>query len=468
MIYSKKIRMRRIFLYAVVSCMLIVFPDDETSALLPPEHYRQDLLQACTLIANNYIYLEDKLNISRNDFQQECLQWVQEMSFSTNPKQVFIHGIRQLRSRFADGHFDWQLDKSLLDLAQIGATSYRTLGLVLTTQGDKLVVAKVYPEDGLDEIQAGDQIVTWNGRDAQNALTHMCQFAPQSTAASSLEVAARNLTLHTFKTPYRDQLSPVSCSYQNRDGDIRQLTLSWKSRDLTVSRWRSDKILLTRNLWLSLEELPATSDSLSNSLPFYVLDVETHRIVVLHPRDFMSWNASDLERTMHRILQEQPDYVLIDLKDTAGGGFQSVLALAHALDVRQQFAFLYHGIDPETGIELHEQQNFDWIARDIHIQNVWQGKVLFRTNALCGSGCDFFIRWMQLQGRGDILGTPTAGRGGGTNDFYLSHTQTRLSFPVRDRILVGDSHSLEEHPVLPDVFCEKQLHSCLKQYFQHK
>lgn len=62
-------------------------------------------------------------------------------------------------------------------------------------------------------------------------------------------------------------------------------------------------------------------------------------LVVLHPRDFFNWNISDLENTFKNILSEEPDALIIDLKDSAGGAFNQVLYLSYLLDVQKSFFF---------------------------------------------------------------------------------------------------------------------------------
>ena len=80
------------------------------AALQEENIYKQDYMEACNLISKKYIYLESKLNKSREEFLKECKDYSDTVVWK-NDKAQFIEEIRKLRSKFADGHFDWKLDR---------------------------------------------------------------------------------------------------------------------------------------------------------------------------------------------------------------------------------------------------------------------------------------------------------------------------------------------------------------------
>ena len=50
-----------------------------------------------------------------------------------------------------------------------------------------------------------------------------------------------------------------------------------------------------------------------------------------------------------------------------------------------------------------------------------------------------------------FIGSPTAGAGGGTDEFILQNTKTSIYFPLRDRTIQSDAFGIEGYSVLPDV-----------------
>lgn len=119
-----------------------------------------------------------------------------------------------------------------------------------------------------------------------------------------------------------------------------------------------------------------------------------------------------------------------------------------------------------TGLRLRGMSNFDFISNKINARNIWKVTVFIRTNPLTASGGYFFSRWMQLSKRGILLGLPTAGAGGGTNDFILKNTQTQITFPLRDRIILGDDKPIEENSVIHEYLFDEYLMNFFKEYKQ--
>lgn len=107
-------------------------------------------------------------------------------------------------------------------------------------------------------------------------------------------------------------------------------------------------------------------------------------------------------------------------------------------------------VNSKKYVILHPRDFFNWNISDL--ENTFKG--------------DFFSRWMQLSKRGILLGLPTAGAGGGTNDFILKNTQTQITFPLRDRIILGDDKSIEENSVIHEYLFDEYLMNFFKEYKQ--
>ncbi len=154
---------------------------------------------------------------------------------------------------------------------------------------------------------------------------------------------------------------------------------------------------------------------------------------------------------------------MIDLKDCSGGAFNHMLMLSHAVGVTEPFRFFYD-IVGEDGRRTSGVDDFNAIAERIHIAHPWHGELIVRSNEICGNACDFFLRWMRLHSRAVIVGTPPAGRGGGTDRFRLNHTGASISFPLRERIPFGYRSSVEGETMKVDVLSELKLPALLGEF----
>ncbi|MCT4593061.1 MAG: S41 family peptidase [Anaeromicrobium sp.] len=426
--------------------------------------YKEDYKEACTLLAKNYIYLEEKLNVSRDEFLKECIDHAETVDWSSG-KETFVSEIRKLMAKFKDGHIYWQLEKELWPYEK-----GRFLGVVLTlNKDDKIYVGKAY-KGFTDELSIGDEILTWNGKVIKEEIKRMGRIIPASTKASTNEKVARRLTLEIPFQPLRENFDPVKITYRNKEGKIKETTLTWKdcSATITVNKIKKSKnphmLLLTKGMQASLEDIPDDARYIHPSLIFYTRKINATKYVILHPRDFYQWEIEDLKKTFELIEEENPDVLVIDLKDTAGGNFNQVLYLAHVLNVEKPFDFQYDFIDKETGERTTGVDDFDFISKKIHYQKNWDKKLFIRINPMVASGGDYFTRWMQLNRRGVLFGLPTAGAGGGTDYFELKNTKTIIHIPLRDRKLLMDDKGIEGNSVMPDYIFDGELMDFFKEY----
>ncbi len=361
---------------------------------------------------------------------------------------------------FPDGHFYWEIPREISPVKD-----YYTLGFVSTfTMDSALVVKKVFPFYN-QYLMVNDTVIEINGMQAREFIKEFGKREPQSTLAATYEIAARNLSLIKYKSPVIDNLEDVELKVL-RNRHIKTFNIDYKKCSVTISipesRADSSALLLQRNGYLSLEEIPGTFSSPHPSLLLYTLKINNMTYCILHPRDFVAWSITDIDTVMGMVNSIHPDILVIDLKDCSGGGFNDMLYLSHAVNVRKEFRFFYDMIGKENK-RISGVGNFNFITNRISLKNTWQGKLLIRSNEICGSACDFFIRWMKMNNRAEVIGTPPAGRGGGTDSFVLKNTKAEISFPLRERIPVNYRSSIESESMEIDYYSEKSLPSLLKE-----
>lgn len=421
---------------------------DKNKAML----YKQDYIQACEIIANQYIYLEEKLHMSSEEFlnmmknHEESIIW-------TGEKKQFISEIRELLAKFPDGHMEWSIDRSMfINNKGMG------LGIVLTVDKDeKIIIGKVL-EHLSEDIKEGDEVIEINGNPPIEEIMSFSKINPQSTKAANMEVGARRYTVEYPIMPLRDELNDVILKIKKQDESIKEVVLSWRECPMTMTiNGPENELLLTKNFKPSLEELPKDMNYKNNSLIYYFREINNKNIAILHPRDFANWNQEDLRYVFKEILKKSPDLLVLDLKDTAGGYLDQVLYLSHALGITKEFKYTLNTIDKDTHKPTSTNENLNNIEEKIQINNLYTGPVILRINSICASGSDYFPRWFQLNDRGKIVGMPTGGAGGGTNQFKLTNTKTTISVPLRDRILIDDIKSIEGNSVIPDIIDDRNL-----------
>ncbi len=442
-------------LLSLISLILIhstVFSQPYTS-----EQLKADYLMACELIATKYIYFERKSPHSRAEFIQRISHYADSIVWA---KDTFVKEIRTLRSLFPDGHFDWELPAELSPI-----DGFYTLGFTPTfTVDSALVVKNVFPYFN-SQIKTGDTIVAINGQPAKEFIKEFGARAPQSTPAATYEVAARNIALLNGTAPIADNLKDIELKITKNQKQLRFL-LPYKkcgiTTDIAKSRENEDIVLLQRNGYLSLEEIPEEFISPHPSLLLYELKINEVQYCILHPRDFIAWKAADIDSVMGIINSLQPDVLVIDLKDCSGGGFNAMLYMSYAVNVKKEFYFFYD-IMSDDNKRFSGVSNFNFITDTISLQNTWRGPLIVRSNEICGSACDFFIRWMKINNRARIIGMPPAGRGGGTDGFALKNTKTRISFPLRERIPLSYPSSVEGETMQIDFYSEFSIRTMLEE-----
>jgi len=442
---------------ALTFMLLILFCSLALSQDFTNNQYKEDYLEACELIAKKYIYFERKLPFSRAEFLKQKKQFAEGVNWN---KKLFVKEMRKLRALFPDGHFYWEIPRTISPI-----DGFYTLGFVSTfTVDSALVVKKVFPYFN-HYLMVNDTIIEINGLKTKKFIKEYGKREPQSTLAATYEIAARNLSLIKYNSPSIDTLDNIELKVL-RNHQLKTFNLEYKKCSITtnISKSRTDSsiLLLQRNGYLSLEEIPKKFLFPHPSLLLYTIEINKLKYCILHPRDFVAWKATDIDTVMGIINSMRPDVLVIDLKDCSGGGFNDMLYLSYAVNVKKEFYFFYDIIDKESR-RISGVYNFNFITNRISLKNTWKGKLLIRSNEICGSACDFFIRWMKMNNRAEIIGMPPAGRGGGTDSFVLKNTKTKISFPLRERIPLSYMSSIESESMEIDYYSEKNILSILEE-----
>lgn len=411
--------------------------------------YKSDYLEACSLISKKYIYLERKLNMPREEFLRRRVEHADSIRWN---QKTYIKELGDLRSLFADGHFDITVPRSLSPINR-----FYTLGFTCTFASDSVLIVKKVHRHYNKSMKENDTIVQINGMAASCYIRLEGAKNPQSTEHSTLEIAARTFSFKNPTIPQDGDLSSVVVEVRNGGKKAKRHKLEWQKSVMTFSieEAKSDPntILLQNNGYPSLEEIPDTAYSVHPAMYQYSMMQGSARYEVLHLRSFYNWQPKSIDSAMARVIRANPDCLLIDLKDCSGGAFEQLLMLSQALGVNESFQFFFDQIEQDnqrrTGVF-----SYDMISRSLSVKNIWKGKVTICTNELCGSACDFFVRWMKSNSRATVVGLPPAGRGGGTDDFELPNTQTQLSFPVRERILVAYPKTIEGDIMTMDQYID--------------
>ena len=217
---------------------------------------KRDYIEACTLIAQNYIYLEPKLNVSREQFLADHLKHADEVNWNNN-KTIFIKEMQNLRMLFPDGHFGIEFSNTV---SPIRKGKFLGFTCSLSDYGN-VYVGRIYPFFS-SVLSKGDIILEWNDISIHTEIERLAELDPQSTDFASLEKAARLLTLDYPFYPLRSDYDPVKIKYLEKDsGKIRECTFIWADGSATTD-WKNvseNEILVNPSGIPSLETLPTDS-----------------------------------------------------------------------------------------------------------------------------------------------------------------------------------------------------------------
>lgn len=417
----------------VAACwLLLAAPMFAVSPTHTAMELKEDYLQACRCITNEYVFLERKTGKSPGQFMKECEARAEQVDWNQGFK-LFYREMLRLRAMFPDGHFDVVLDED----HQFTDTS-QYLGFTLTVdKHNRVRVARVVAPALQGQLAVGDEILSWNGKPVQEALAEVGKQFPQSTPAATAEISARLLTLDIENQPIREFYPSVVFTF-HREGEpsTRSLKATWENRILTAKPDRSSentRVYCTHNGYPSTESLPRDITMLGMSLGYYMRTIDGKVFTIVHPRAFLRWDSDTISTLMASINAQAPDYLVIDLHDASGGDLKLCTLLLQAVN----------GYDKDycTG---HSKT---WYLKD---ESIWKGKLLVRCNAHTGSCGDWFTNQLKVSKRAILFGMPTAGRTATYDEFTLSYTKTQLLVPTEEGLFGKERKSMEGVSIIPD------------------
>lgn len=195
-------------------------------------------------------------------------------------------------------------------------------------------------QEFLDERIKHAEMIDWNGKPVDDVINDLGEVNKKSSPNAQNEIATRFLTLENGYMPLREELKPVEIVYKKYD-ELYYTKIEWKDLKDTYSfiEHKDDEeksVLFTSNYKLSLEDIPKNYRFINESLIYYFKEIDGIRFAVLHPRDLISWIDKELNKTMEEIISYNPDVLLVDLEDTAGGSEIQAIQLAEAININKK------------------------------------------------------------------------------------------------------------------------------------
>lgn len=194
------------------------------------------------------------------------------------------------------------------------------------------------------------------------------------------------------------------------------------------------------------------------------------QVALVRLREF-SGSPARMTETLNRVIDRQPDALIIDLRGTPGGSFPTALALSRAIRkesidagvflTRRWFvehghypdANQYEAIPPLEVLDLDafaEQLRRDGAARLVlpgHDEPVFEGRIILLTDGDTASTSEPFVYLMQQDGV-PVIGERTAGKMLSAEHMPMNET-FRLFVPVADYV-TPDLVRLDGRGVRPD------------------
>lgn len=435
--------MKKTFCATVALLLSMTAIEANEKSSVSAEALRADYAEAVKAFARDYVYLEEKTGMSRAAFIEESMKSAPGIRDAAG----FVDAMWRFRSMVPDGHFGWSIDP---DLSPMGES--RRLPFVATVKDGFVSISSVEAGSQAETagLVPGAILTSWNGAPVRAELERLCALMPQSTKRATEEWCVRFLAFNPAWAPLPTPNAPVEIGFRDASGATKKLTLDWME----------GRPFITRNGIPSTEDIPSDAVRLHASIYLYRREVSGKKVAFAHFRDFSTWGLAELRLLGVMLSKDKPDLLLIDLKDSAGGAFDQVMYLSAFLGIRKPFAFTQKTYDSAAGRHVEEEADFGWLLERAEGLPAWDGPTALRTNPVCGSGCDYFAYWFKKNSRGVVVGEETAGRGAGTDTLSLEATGVEVDIPARDRRMSGETHSIEGHPVQPDVFHEGTPEEC--------
>lgn len=430
---------------------LLIFPVAQCTmaAGVTPSTPQEALKQSCAIYAENWQGLRYHYTEGKKIFLRQCLTRIRGKNL--------VEGLWAIRAMLPDGHAEFQILE----------TDHPAQIFPLLLVYD-VVTREVRVEAAFDpalRMYIGKRVLTINNASAMDLLRARSVLEPQSSLDSSLEIAARTMTVTLPEKPYPafpermdlvfDDASNVSVSPM----DVEPLTAANRhvlSANGYPSLWGATGISAENEYCLGKNEIAKQ------------MIVNGERWFWWHPRA-LYFDLEDIESAFScwEAGVQDTDGVVLDLRDTAGGDLGPLYVLGHQFEVKMPTTINSLVSDGEISVarvrdaggELGPRTS-EGYPRELAMKtpnaaqrvSPWAGKLVVITNGLCGSACEMLAYYLQSRAETCSYGTPTAGRLIGSDTVHpvppADGLHIDLSVPIVEYLTPNGSR-WEGRPVIP-------------------
>ena len=400
--------------------------------------------EICTAYAENWQGLKYHYPKGKTDFLKKCL--------SVSTSKNIVENLWAIRSLIPDGHAGFFIRNKDKRSAKAYPIMFK-----YSAQNDQIRIGAVY--DKKYKHLKNKIVTSINGESALAVVTKRAKKDPQSTKLSSLEFAARTLTINNYRKSYPNFPSTLNLVFE--DGSRANL-IPIKTSKIRKANPNAIITNLLPSIW---GDLAISSDKAFCENQYEiakVIDYKEKRWLWWHPKNTGTQQISDAFACYIK-LSKNIDGIILDLRDTIGGTFDAPVIISMVLGGNKS---LEYKISSSKGIittssvssdpfvsNLKETENgylgdaiIDSANYNLNIP-VWNGPVIMITNGICKSGCDILAYMMKKRANLCSYGSPTAGA-------FTSPTKHRINKDIKIKIpclemLDKDGNRLEGNPIIP-------------------
>ena len=405
-------------------CPAVCFSDENST--------KKTLQNVCNVYSQQWAGVKLHYKGGSREFHRHCEAAIEDKDL--------LSGLWAIRSIIPDGHAGFAVKTKV-------RPQIYPLILEYNVQSNNIMVAGVLRKSLAKYV--GKKVSLINGVNALEFIKVRAKLEPQSTFENSLVVAARTILYQLSWKPYPDFPKSVTIVFDGGD----KIHLRPKSLRKLIKRY---PYLLNRNaypsIWLGL----ATNDE--NAC---ITKAEVAKIISYNGSDWLWWHPASMHFDLANVdsafrcwseMIKKVDGVILDLRDTAGGGGEESATVANVLGIRNKLTFRRRNSKGKIAeYPILASQN---------IPQRWGGKVVVVTNGLCGSACEFLGEIVSKRKNTCSYGTPTAGRKIGYTDIKINE-EVSLEVPMR-AYLDSRGRVMEGKPFIPRHVGTGNVYEALK------
>lgn len=353
---------------------------------------------------------------------------------------MYMLALRDFLWQIPDGHvavypFEYPLALDFVINSEGG------IGVVIgETDAGEVIVTYITPGGPADRagIQRGAELLEMNGEPILNVVSRNVPF---TSPFSTEHVRRLNQLVFAVRFPIGTQ---VEVTYRNPDGTEGTASLraeqDWDSFDVAFSQGAPTGY-----------ELPVEYEVLDNGIVLA-------SITAFDDNDLLTIQL--WERLMQELRENNASGLIIDMRSNGGGsGFLADQMAAYFFD--EPLVLGNSGsYSEETGeffFDTQREERFYLPPEELR----YRGPVAVLVGPDCASACEFFAYNMTLEDRATIVGQyPTAGLGGGINDFAMPDSMF-VRFTVARAVNAEGEIHIEGRGVVPDINVPVTIESLL-------